>query len=42
MLGLTDQVFFLDPFSYHFKGLNFTLQPTNWPAFGSAGPDDFW
>lgn len=42
MLGLTKQVFFLEPFSYHFKGNNFTLHPTNWPAFGSTGPDEFW
>lgn len=40
MLGLGGAVRVLQPFTYAFNAANFSVQPTGWPAWGSARPAD--
>lgn len=41
-LGLTEQVHFLDKFSYNFNGQNFSLVPHGWPRWGDMELDNDW
>ncbi|GAB4820839.1 hypothetical protein N2152v2_007885 [Parachlorella kessleri] len=41
LLGVTDQVLFVEPFSYNLRG-NLTVRPAGWPRAGTYTRDSLW